>query len=116
MSANLQGTIKNVIVTVDAGNVVCTPSTVNVSNPDTLVVFSLTTSGYNFPATGAIVVTTPNTDFPYASWTVKPQMCGVFDSNGVSGDFKYTCNVVVTATGQMLSLDPIIKNGGPTLP
>lgn len=116
MSANLQGTIKNVTVTTDGTTVTCTPSTVLVTNPNTLVVFNLTTSGYNFPATGAIVVTTPNTDFPYASWTVKPQLCGVFDSNGVSGDFKYTCNVVVTATGQVLSLDPIIKNGGPTLP
>jgi len=116
MSANLQGTIKNVVVTVDAGSVVCTPSTVNVSNPDTLVVFSLTTGGYNFPASAAIVVNTPNTDFPYASWTVKPQQCAVFDANGVAGDFKYTCTVVETATGHVLSLDPVIRNGGTGTP
>jgi hypothetical protein len=116
MSANLQGTIKNVSVTVTGGVVACTPPTVNVSNPDTLVVFNLATSGYNFPATAAIVINTANTDFPYASWTVKPQLCGVFDANGVSGDFKYTCTVVETATGQVLSLDPVIRNGGPALP
>ncbi len=114
MSANLQGTIKNVTVTTDGTTVTCTPSTVLVTNPNTLVVFNLTTSGYNFPTTSAVVVTTPNTDFPYASWTVKPQQAAIFDAKVVNGDYEYTCTVVETSSGKILSVDPIIRNGNPT--
>ena len=114
MSANLQGTIKNVTVTTDGTTVTCTPSTVLVTNPNTLVVFNLTTSGYNFPATSAVVVNTPNTDFPYASWTVKPQQAAIFDSKVINGNYEYTCTIVNTATGQVLSIDPVIQNGNPT--
>ena len=114
MSTTFQGPIKNVVVTVDSGTtVVCTPSTVNVTAADTLVVFTLNTSGYNFPASGAIVVTTSNSDFPYSSWTAKPTIAGVYDRCGVVGDYEYTCTVVETATGRVLSLDPIIHNGTP---
>jgi hypothetical protein len=111
MSASLSGPTKNVTVTVDGShNVTCTPDTVDVTNPDTLVVFTLATDGYCFPSANAVIVDTPNTDFPYASWTVKPKEAAIYDRKGVAGDFKYTCTVQDATTGTQYSVDPVIHN------
>jgi hypothetical protein len=105
--------VKQVGVSVDAAGVIhVKPDPVSVDTHNALVVFTLSTDGYHFPADGAVVVTTPNSDFPYESWTVKPQQAALLDLGKNVGEFKYSVTVVDNATGQSITLDPIIKNGG----
>jgi len=107
--------VKHVSVTVASdGTVACAPDPVGVDNRNALVAFCLDTDGYHFPDTNAIVVNTASSDFPYSSWTIKPQLAGIADLCKVPGPFKYTVTVVNDATGQATALDPVIHNGTTT--
>ena len=107
--------VKQVGVSIDAeGTIHVKPDPVVVDTNNALVVFTLATDGWHFPATGAIVVTTPNSDFPYSAWTVKPQQAAILDLGNDVGEYEYTVTIVNNATGQVVSLDPVIKNGHPT--
>jgi hypothetical protein len=107
--------VKQVGVSVDATNTIhVKPDPVIVDTHNVLVVFTLATDGWHFPASGAIVVTTPGSDFPYSAWTVKPQQAAILDLGANLGDYEYTVTVVNDATGQVVTLDPVIKNGNPT--
>ena len=107
------GTVKRVNVTVSAGKVSCTPDPVKVSAANVLIVFDLQTAGYAFPATNAVVVMTPGTQFPYPSWTMSPSSASLLDIDGDTSNYAYTVNVVELSTGHHLSVDPTIKNGTP---
>jgi hypothetical protein len=102
--------VKQVGVSVDADGIHVKPDPVVVDTHNALVVFTLSTDGYVFPDDDAIVVNTPNSNFPYSSWTVKPQQAALMDVANSAGDFEYTVNVVNKATGQVLTLDPVIHN------
>jgi hypothetical protein len=112
MSATPQSYVKTVSVTVAGGTVTCTPDTVDVTHANTLVVFTLDTASYTFPSSSAIVVTTSSTDFPYASWTLKPQTAAIFDAKGINGSFKYSATVLDSG-GNPISNDPVIHNTTP---
>lgn len=115
MSETLAIPVKQVGISVDAdGNIHVKPDPIVVTTHNALIVFTLSTDGYNFPPTNAIVVNTPNSDFPYASQTVKPQEASILDLANNVGEYEYTVTVVNTATGQVISLDPVIRNGNPT--
>ncbi|MBT9599243.1 MAG: hypothetical protein IV094_24945 [Vitreoscilla sp.] len=104
---------KHVTVTVEAGGaVVCTPQTVNVSSANVLIVFHLETAGYAFPASDAVVVSNPGSQFPYPSWTAYPGYAALFDFDNDTAEYSYTVNVIELSTGRTLSVDPVIKNGG----
>ena len=115
MSETLAIPVKQVGVSVDdQGNIHVKPDPIVITTHNSLIVFTLSTDGYNFPATNAIVVTTPNSDFPYASQTVKPQEATILDLANSVGSYEYTVTVVNTATGEVIVLDPVIQNGNPT--
>ncbi len=92
----------------------CTPNPIDVGVHNTLITFSLDTAGYKFRATNAIVLDTPNPDFPYPSWTVKPTMATLLDLCNTIDTFKYSVFIVDTTTGVGYSVDPEIKNGDAT--
>ena len=107
--------VKHVTVTVAAdGTITCAPDPVSVTSKNALIAFNLATDGYSFPDTDAIVINTPNSDFPYKSWTIKSQLAGIADLCNILGQAKYTVTVVDDATGQSYSLDPVIHNGNGT--
>jgi hypothetical protein len=113
MSISVNINVRRVSVTVATdGTIACTPDPVNVSSNNVMIAFSLDTPGYVFPDSGAIVGSTVGGQFPYASWTVKPQLAGLLDLNTANGAFEYTVNVVNQATGELLSLDPLVQNQG----
>jgi hypothetical protein len=116
ISKALQLPVKHVGVRVDDQGIHVKPDPVVVDTHNALVVFSLATDGYHFPATGAIVVTTPNGDFPYSSWTLKPQEAAILDLGNDAGEYEYTVTVVDDATGRVITLDPVIRNGQPGTP
>lgn len=106
-------TVKHVNVSInEAGQVVCTPETANVNGANALIVFHLETAGYAFPASNAVVVSNPGTQFPYPSWTAYPGYAALFDADGDTNNYSYTVNVVELSTGQTLSADPTVKNNG----
>lgn len=106
--------VKQVAISVVGGAIQVKPDPVKVVQADTLVIFTLVTDGYHFPADDAIVVNVPNADFPYAAWTTKPQQAALFDQRNGLGDYEYTITVIDTATGQAITLDPVIHNTVPT--
>jgi len=97
----------------DLGTIHVKPDPVVVTTHNALIVFTLSTDGYVFPATDAVDVTTPNSDFPYSAWTIKPQQAALVDLGNNAGEYKYSVTVVNQATGQPTTLDPIIHNGTP---
>jgi hypothetical protein len=107
-------TVKQVAISVVDGAIQVKPDPVKVTQVDTLVVFTLVTDGYHFPADDAIVLDTPHSDFPYAAWTTKPQQAALFDQRCGVGDYAYTITVIDTATGRVITLDPVIHNTLPT--
>ena len=104
--------VKHVTVTVASdGSIACAPDPIEVNSKNALVAFNLATDGYHFPDTDAIVINTTSSDFPYSSWTIKPQLAGIADLCKIMGPVKYTVTVVSDATGQPSSYDPVIHNG-----
>ena len=105
------GTVKRVNVSVSAGQVSCAPDPAKVSAANVLIVFDLQTAGYAFPATSAVVVMSPASQFPYPSWTISPGCAALLDIDGDTNTYNYTVNVVDLSSGNTISVDPIIKNG-----
>jgi hypothetical protein len=102
--------VKHVSVTIDSsGNPVCTPDPLYVGSTNVLVYATLDATGYTFPDTGALVITGAPPDFPYQSWTVKPQLAALLDLGHNSGDYGYT--VYVNGPSGVRKVDPVIKNG-----
>jgi len=115
MEINTSKRIVPVTVTVtDAGEIVCNPNPANIDEGATavLIVFTLGTDGYRFKKTKAIALDTPVDDFPYSSWTITDTQCCLFDHNKNPDVWKYTVTLVNVKTGEEISVDPEIKNGG----
>ena len=103
--------VRQVLVSVNAsGQLVCLPSVVQVSGPGVLISFELQSAGWEFPGTGAVVVTAGGAQFPWPSWTLDKQHAALLDEDSEAGDFSYTVHVHKPETGQRLSLDPTIRN------
>lgn len=104
----------NVVVTVGADNQpVCTPDTVRARGRNAVLMFELRAAGYVFPASGAVVVADPGTQFPEPSRTVGPRdtRALLLDINSDKRTYKYTVAVQHVATGTIVRLDPAIQNG-----
>jgi hypothetical protein len=102
--------VKHVSVTIDGnGNPVCNPDPVYVNQNNVLVYATLDAAGYTFPDSGALVISGTQPDFPYQSWTVKPQLAALLDLRNNLGDFSYT--VTVNGPSGSRSVDPVIRNG-----
>jgi hypothetical protein len=87
------------------------PDPLPASGSDELLVFKLLTGGWSFPDSGALTVAAGGSDFPYASWTINPQLAALFDADGTVADYGYTVTVQHTS-GTVLKHDPTIKNQG----
>ncbi|HSI60590.1 MAG TPA: hypothetical protein VLA16_23745 [Ideonella sp.] len=104
---------RSVTVSVDASQTITvSPDPVTVNGNNVLIVFGLATSGYKFPNSNAVVVTSPGAQFPYPVWTISNTQAALLDVNDETGDYKYTVNLVNIATGAPISLDPSIRNEG----
>jgi len=95
----------------DSGTIHCNPEPLPARGNNAVLKFDLLTSGYVFPDSGAIVVTSPGTQFPDPSQT-QPNKTTVHlsDRNDQRGDFKYTVIVKRVSDGQLIEHDPIIQN------
>lgn len=109
MSASSQ----QVQVTVDAdGKVQCSPDPVPVQGANVLLNFKLVSDGWAFADKDAIIVNGGDSNFPYPSWTIKPNRAALLDLDQKVGDFAYTIQVVQTSTGRCVAADPTIRNEG----
>ncbi|NRF69771.1 hypothetical protein HLB44_22455 [Aquincola sp. S2] len=103
--------VQPVTVTVDSsGTILCSPDPVIVKGPNVLLAFKLKTDGYAFAERNAITVDNPGSDFPYPSWTVKPQLATLLDLDGKVGSYSYNVSVVRCETGECIDGDPTIQN------
>jgi hypothetical protein len=93
------------------GIIACSPDPVPVSGASATITFNLVTTGYTFPASGAIVVPSPANQFPDPSSTVSSTTATLLDVNSDSNDYKYVVRVVRSSDNQPLDLDPTIQNG-----
>lgn len=93
------------------GAIACSPDPVPVSGADATITFNLVTSGYTFPASGAIVVPAPSNQFPNPSSTVSSTTATLFDVNSDSNTYKYVVRVIRSSDNVPLDVDPLIENG-----
>ena len=102
----------NVTVSVSATGIIsCSPDPVPVSGANATIAFSLPTAGYAFPASAAIVVSNPASQFPYAAVTASSTMVTLFDNNTDQNSYKYTVHLRNLADNSDMSFDPTIENG-----
>ena len=103
-----------VAVTIEDGTIVCTPNPADIlkDTSHVLLVFTLSADGFRFRTAKAIELDSPVDDFPFASWTISDTQAALFDRNQVADTFSYTVTLVNIKTGEELSVDPEIKNGG----
>ena len=94
--------------------IVCNPNPVHIMVPNSLLAFNLRTPGWHFKGTGAVVIAGTFADFPYPSWTLNATTAGLFDACNQADQFDYTLTVLHDTTGEEVSVDPIIDNGGAT--
>lgn len=93
------------------GVIACNPDPVPVSGANATLTFNLVSSGYTFPANGAIVVPAPSNQFPDPSSTVSSTTATLFDVNSDSNSYKYVVRVIRSSDNQPLDLDPTVENG-----
>jgi hypothetical protein len=94
--------------------ITCNPDPVVVGVCDTLISFSLDTSGYRFKTDGAIVLKEADPDFPYDSWTISPTHAALLDLCNTNQTFGYSVFIVRTSDGKEFSVDPFIQNSNTT--
>lgn len=95
----------------DPPTITCTPSTIVVTEPDSLVVFNLAdkTGEYVFPTSNAITVEDGGTEFPNL-WFLDGRHVALHDLCSENADYEYTVGVVEASTGKLYELDPKISN------
>ena len=93
----------------DPPTITCTPSTVVVTEPNSLLVFNLATSGYAFPTTGSIIVQDGGSEFPNL-WYINPDQVALHDLCDVPAEYDYTVVVEEASTGRRFKVDPRISN------
>ena len=102
----------SVMVDSNTGEITCLPNPVKVAKQGGLISFTMSTPGYAFRNKDAIIVDLPDPDFPFPSWTINAVTATILDLNNTKASFEYSVYVVDTATGDEISVDPIIENGG----
>lgn len=100
----------NVVTEGDKITVICDPEQAVVQDPNSLIIFALTNSDYQFPTENAIVFQHPGSEFPN-TWYMAPSYVGVRDRRLTTGLYAYTVTVQHAETGVQHSVDPYIKNG-----
>jgi hypothetical protein len=89
----------------------CSPATATVSQANTTLQFTLTTSGWVFQtATPVYLVNPPDPNFPNAPVLVSSTQVTWLDTLASAGDINYVACVQSTADGTQLSHDPVIHN------
>ncbi len=103
--------VQRVLIEVSPEGVVTAfPDPVSVRGSDVLLAFRIKTADWIFPETGAIVVPNGGAAFPYAAWTVNPQLAVLVDANPAPGAYDYFVTVQHVTTGQRIRVDPTIRN------
>lgn len=100
----------DVLTVGDKVTVVCTPEQALVTDPNSLIIFGLNNSDYEFPEEGAIKFQNPGNEFPN-TWYMAPAYVGVRDRRLTTGIYAYTVTVQHKQTGARHSIDPSINNG-----
>lgn len=109
-SAN-SGPPADVVITVtSAGDIVCTPDPLLVSQKNMTLVFRLATPGYVFRDVDPIVVTQPGSAFPFPSKTQGGTTALLFDRDNSTASYSYCVYLLDQATGKVISVDPTIRN------
>jgi hypothetical protein len=101
-------------VTVDIygkGTATCFPPIATPTVPNTMLDFTIVTSGWNFDPTIGSVVTSPGTQFPNPA-TLGTTTATLLDLNTDTSEYAYVVTVVKASTGEVVRHDPLIKNGG----
>lgn len=94
----------------DPPTIGCTPDSLTVTDPNSLIELVLVTPGYSFDPERPIVFKTATTDFPDL-WTISPTQITMRDRCSVLATLPFTINVVESSGQQRrLSLDPSIQN------
>jgi hypothetical protein len=95
-----------------AGQMTCQPEELDITGREdgVLIRFHLQSVNWVFPATDAITVQEPKTQFPFPSWTLGPNQAALVDASTAPGEFQYTIHIVHKTSGQRSQLDPTIKN------
>ncbi|MFY9512924.1 MAG: hypothetical protein WAQ05_18320 [Rubrivivax sp.] len=92
------------------GQPVCVPHELPVTGSDVNIRFVLMSSGWQFPATEAVVVTDGGNQFPDPAVTEGPRRATLLDVNDEPGVFAYKVTVQNVSTGELRSVDPAIRN------
>ena len=108
----VEQTVQRVNVSVQAdGQILCDPELLVVTGPDVQIAFVLNSTGWIFPATGAVVVQGGSSlQFPQPSHTVADRLVTLLDRNTLAGTFNYTVYVQNANTGVVRHVDPTIRN------
>ena len=94
------------------GQISCDPEELVVTGSDVRIAFVLNSTGWIFPATGAVVVQGSSLQFPQPSHTVTDRLVTLLDRNSISGTFNYQVYVQNANTGVVRHIDPTIRNEG----
>ena len=111
---NQDPAVFNIQVSIDplSGKPVCSPDPVTVTAANALLVFKLSADDHEFPASGAVVVTSEDKldDFPYPCWQLNKHSVALYDTADDTVSYDYTITVIKSSTGQRISIDPQIDN------
>ncbi|MEW6707782.1 MAG: hypothetical protein AB1430_23295 [Pseudomonadota bacterium] len=100
-------------VTITLGNDgqwVCSPDPIPVREANVNLTFLLSTPGYSFASTNAIVVHDGGSEFPDPSVTKDATTAKLRDKNSKAGRFKYDVNLVRDSDKRPVVIDPTIEN------
>ena len=87
------------------------PNPAVIEDPNVYLKFELQTTGYKFPTSNAVVVSSPGTQFPDASQTWESGLTvTLLDVNSQTGDYSYSVYVQPDTGGPLLRHDPTIRN------
>jgi hypothetical protein len=110
-SDSVDPSVRHVLVNVNAaGQAVCTPAELDVSGAGVLISFHLNGSDWEFPDSGAVVVSNGGSQFPIPSWTVHKKLAALLDCDSEPGSFDYSVTVQHAVTGRRVKVDPTIRN------
>ena len=112
----IQNNVYTVTVAVNstATELIFNPDPVLLSTtPNALIVYTLISPGYYFPADGSALVISgsdPAAEFPIA-WYINAATLALGDYNNNAQSYKYTMTVVNAQTNKPITSDPGIENG-----
>ncbi|GAA0749845.1 hypothetical protein LRH25_20810 [Ideonella azotifigens] len=94
----------------EQGNV--EPHDAAIKKDNTLMVYTLTTEGYEFCPDDPLLFDTPSGQFPYQPWLLSATELALFNKATKKGDHPYHVYVRKVGTTDRLPIDPMIQNEG----